>query len=99
MTGVPYIVGFLAGDDAWMMEDCCDDYDEYYYDDDEYYYDDEDNDDEDYDDRMKDAAMLTLKNMFGVGIPEPEFAKATKWGDDPFSYGAYSYNKAKMDKN
>jgi len=92
MTGDPYIVGFLAGDDAWMMENydrnTGSDYDYYNY----------ELDGDRYKSLMKTGAMDSLKNMFGDDIPEPALVKTTAWGDDQFSYGAYSYNKVGMDE-
>ncbi|GAB4398498.1 MAG: FAD-dependent oxidoreductase [Anaerolineales bacterium] len=37
------------------------------------------------------GAMATLRVMFGDDIPEPEGVLITRWGKDPFSFGAYSY--------
>jgi monoamine oxidase len=38
------------------------------------------------------SAMTTLKTIFGDGIPEPIEAQITRWANDPFSLGSYSYN-------
>jgi len=35
--------------------------------------------------------MEILREMFGAGIPEPDGVLRTRWADDPFSRGAYSY--------
>ena len=43
------------------------------------------------DDEIISGAMQTLRVMFGDGIPEPEGALITRWGKDPFSFGAYSH--------
>lgn len=37
------------------------------------------------------GAMQTLRVMFGDEIPEPEGVLITRWGQDPFSFGAYSH--------
>lgn len=37
------------------------------------------------------GAMQTLRVMFGNNIPEPEGVLITRWGKDPFSFGAYSH--------
>jgi monoamine oxidase len=43
------------------------------------------------DDEIRAGAMKTLRVMFGDGIPEPEGMLVTRWGKDPFSFGAYSH--------
>ncbi|NJN80654.1 MAG: monoamine oxidase [Anaerolineales bacterium] len=43
------------------------------------------------DDEIIAGAMKTLRVMFGDDIPEPEKYLITRWGQDPFSYGAYSH--------
>ncbi len=41
------------------------------------------------------GAMATLRSMFpGVQIPEPSQALISRWGQDPFTYGSYSFAKA-----
>lgn len=37
------------------------------------------------------GAMQTLRVMFGDDIPEPVGILITRWGKDPFSFGAYSH--------
>ncbi|MCK6567422.1 MAG: FAD-dependent oxidoreductase [Anaerolineales bacterium] len=37
------------------------------------------------------GAMQTLRVMFGDDIPDPESFIITRWGKDPFSFGAYSH--------
>jgi len=37
------------------------------------------------------GAMQTLRVMFGDDIPDPEGFIITRWGKDPFSFGAYSH--------
>ena len=36
-------------------------------------------------------AMQTLRTIYGKNIPEPLGFAATRWGQDPFARGAYSY--------
>lgn len=36
-------------------------------------------------------AMKELRKMFGNNIPESEMHLITRWGQDPYSYGSYSY--------
>lgn len=43
------------------------------------------------DDDIVAGAMRTLRLMFGDDIPEPEGVLITRWGKDPFSFGAYSH--------
>jgi len=43
------------------------------------------------DNEIRDGAMKTLRMMFGNNIPEPVDMIVTRWGKDPYSYGAYSY--------
>lgn len=38
------------------------------------------------------SAMRTLRTIFGRQIPEPLDSQITRWGSDPFSLGAYSFN-------
>lgn len=45
---------------------------------------------------MSDGALVgremeILREMFGAGIPEPEGVLRTRWADEPFSRGSYSY--------
>ena len=43
--------------------------------------------------RRADAeAMQALKAMFGNAIPQPVGAQITRWAQDPFAYGSYSFN-------
>ncbi len=45
------------------------------------------------DDRATTAlAMEALRAMFGTGIPDPVGNQVTRWRQDPFARGAYSYN-------
>ncbi len=39
-----------------------------------------------------DAAMKTLRTLFGRSIPNPIGAQITRWGLDPFARGSYSFN-------
>lgn len=41
---------------------------------------------------LVDAAMARLKHLYGNAIPQPEDALITRWGQDPFTLGAYSCN-------
>lgn len=46
---------------------------------------------------LPDADMLTsahaaLKSMFGDDFPAPVDAQITRWSQDPFAYGSYSFN-------
>jgi monoamine oxidase len=43
------------------------------------------------DDEIVAGAMRTLRVMFGDDIPEPDGVLITRWGKDPFSFGAYSH--------
>jgi len=39
-----------------------------------------------------DSALAVLRTIFGNGIPTPVATKVSRWGSDPFSLGAYSFN-------
>jgi len=43
------------------------------------------------DQQLIEKAMSTLRHMFGNSIPLPEAHLITRWGQDPCSYGSYSY--------
>ncbi len=43
------------------------------------------------DDEIIAGAMKTLRIIYGDSIPEPEGYLITRWGKDPFSFGAYSH--------
>jgi monoamine oxidase len=43
------------------------------------------------DDDIHKGAMNALRMMFGDDIPEPEGMLVTRWGKDPFAFGAYSH--------
>lgn len=43
------------------------------------------------DDEIVAGAMQTLRLMFGDAIPEPNGVLITRWGKDPYSFGAYSH--------
>lgn len=45
------------------------------------------------DDEVVRSAMQTLRRVFGEGIPAPTGWQLTRWGQDPFARGAYSFNK------
>lgn len=36
-------------------------------------------------------AMSALRTMFGAKVPDPVASRITRWGQDPFARGAYSY--------
>ncbi len=38
------------------------------------------------------SAMEALRSMFGRGIPDPVSSQITRWRQDPFARGAYSFN-------
>lgn len=37
-------------------------------------------------------AMQALKAMFGNNIPQPTSSQITRWAQDPYAYGSYSFN-------
>jgi monoamine oxidase len=37
-------------------------------------------------------AMEALRDMFGSSVPEPVAHQFTRWSQDPFAYGSYSFN-------
>ena len=78
--GLPFIVGFVAGDEAVYLEEQFGD------------------NQNEYESQMQQRAMLTLRNMYGNDIPNPEKIMVTKWATDTFSRGSYSYNKVGMSK-
>lgn len=39
------------------------------------------------------AAMPVLQRIYGPSIPNPDAWLISRWGDDPFAYGAYSHLK------
>ena len=43
------------------------------------------------DDAIIAGAMKTLRVIYGDAIPEPEGFLITRWGKDPFAFGAYSH--------
>ena len=38
------------------------------------------------------TALAALREMFGSGFPAPVAAQVTRWGQDPFSLGSYSFH-------
>lgn len=42
---------------------------------------------------LVEAAMVALRGMFGPDVVEPEAYIRTRWQDDPFTLGSYSFNK------
>lgn len=41
---------------------------------------------------MQSEAHAALKAMFGTSFPAPIASQTTRWGQDPFSFGSYSFN-------
>jgi monoamine oxidase len=41
--------------------------------------------------QIKDEVLVTLRKIFGNDVPEPKRVVVTRWNNDPFSYGAYSF--------
>jgi len=39
------------------------------------------------------GAVEVLRTMYGSSVPEPTRAVRTRWGANPFAFGAYSYNR------
>ncbi|MTE13623.1 FAD-dependent oxidoreductase [Nocardia sp. CT2-14] len=39
------------------------------------------------------SAMVTLRTIYGPGIPAPVVHQITRWSTDPFARGSYSFNK------
>jgi len=46
-----------------------------------------------------DAATAALRAMFGSAFPAPVAAQVTRWGQDPFSFGSYSFNAVGVDED
>ncbi|KAL3928040.1 MAG: hypothetical protein SGBAC_012821 [Bacillariaceae sp.] len=55
-------------------------------------------DPEEYENRIRDLAMESLRCMFGSDIRQPKKVIVTKWNVDKYTMGAYSFNKVKMGK-
>ncbi|MDI9891036.1 flavin monoamine oxidase family protein [Microbacterium sp. IEGM 1404] len=45
------------------------------------------------DEEITASTMTQLRRLYGDAIPEPESVVVTRWQDDPFSRGSYSYMK------
>ena len=43
-------------------------------------------------------AMAVLKSVFGPGVPDPVAAQISRWGQDPFAAGSYSYAAVGTDR-
>ncbi|WP_314000047.1 FAD-dependent oxidoreductase [uncultured Paenibacillus sp.] len=43
------------------------------------------------DEAIVQSAMKVLRDMFGASIPEPESRLVTRWKQDPYAFGSYSY--------
>jgi monoamine oxidase len=41
---------------------------------------------------MANEAHRALKSMFGSDFPAPNAVQVTRWAQDPFTHGAYSFN-------
>ncbi len=39
------------------------------------------------------GALEVLRTMYGSDVPEPTRAVRSRWGSNPFAFGAYSYNR------
>jgi monoamine oxidase len=46
------------------------------------------------DEELMQKTMRNFKKIYGAKIPEPVDYINTRWSNDPFSYGSYSYAKA-----
>jgi monoamine oxidase len=46
-----------------------------------------------FEDEISERAMTALRNMFGNSIRNPEKVFITRWNADPYTRGAYSYNR------
>jgi len=51
------------------------------------------------DDEMCHASWETLNEMFGPGVPKPENYVISRWLQDPYARGAYSYGSLKSTKH
>ena len=40
--------------------------------------------------QIVEAAMVTLRTIYGNPVPDPESWLVTRWGSDPFTHGSYS---------
>lgn len=45
------------------------------------------------DDEIAASTMAQLRRLYGAGIPDPDSVVVTRWQDDPFARGSYSYMK------
>ena len=45
------------------------------------------------DDEIAASTMAQLRRLYGANIPDPESVVVTRWQDDPFARGSYSYMK------
>ncbi len=43
------------------------------------------------DQQIVDSAMTVLRSIFGANIPDPLDWQITRWADDPYAWGSYSY--------
>jgi monoamine oxidase len=44
------------------------------------------------DEKIVADAMQTLRTIYGAQVPEPEDFQITRWAQDPFALGSYSFN-------
>lgn len=51
------------------------------------------------DEQIVESAMNTLRNIYGNNIPSPLDYQITRWADDPFAWGAYSFLKPGTDSD
>lgn len=45
------------------------------------------------DEQITSELMAILKEQYGEDIPQPNDARITRWQQDPFSFGSYSFMK------
>ena len=51
-----------------------------------------------FESEVQDIAMSALRNMFGNTIPDPEQVVVTRWNEDKYTKGSYSFNQLGMSK-
>lgn len=51
------------------------------------------------DEQIKAEAMDALRDMFGSSVPNPIAHQFTRWSQDPFAYGSYSFNAVDSNNN
>ena len=45
-----------------------------------------------------DQAMQVLRSIFGPAVPDPVAAQISRWGKDPYAFGAYSFTAVGTDR-